>query len=547
MLDKSGLAASQSDACIKVQYDETLVQALVRVGETRGWSATALEDVQSGTLSNADFLKSSYLFSRLFDRLLAADEKRVALMMPTSSATMLCFFGAQMSQRVATMLNFTAGMAAVLSACRMTEARTVVTSRQFIERANLGLLLQAIEDAGLRVLFFEDLEAEIKTSDKVAAWLATLSPQHLVERLEAVQPNDPAVILFTSGSEGAPKGVVLSHKNLLSNIAQFTTCVELTAQDKMFACLPLYHSFGLTVGALLPMLSGLQIFFYPSPLHYHEVPKMIRETASTLLLTTDTFLTGYARMGKAEDFASLRIIVPGAEVLKDQTRATWEGHFGKVLLEGYGVTETAPVISVNSMECRRSGSVGRILPDVEIALHPVEGISCGAELWVRGPNVMLGYMKAEAPGVLVAPIGGWHNTGDVVFIDDEGYMTIKGRIRRFAKIGGEMISLVAIEQVASKVCPGTLHAVVSVPHARRGEAIVLMTEAESFDADALRHALREKGLTDLYMPREILHVAKVPVLGSGKLDFITAKARAIELLAKPETERQDTASHARSA
>jgi len=518
----------------KVQVEETLIHAFLRARDARAVDDPIAQDAQGEPLTYDALLQQSAILSHLLGRMAQPDEQRIGLMMPTSMPMMTSFLAVQLLGRVATMLNFTAGVAAVLGACTIAQVRTVVTSRQFIERANLGLLVETLVAADLNVHYYEDLIGKIEPQDRQAEGGS--------EALASVRPDDPAVVLFTSGSEGAPKGVVLSHRNILSNIAQFTEQLDIGPWDKMFACLPMYHSFGLTVGTLLPLFSGVPTFFYPSPLHYHEVPRLIRETQSTLILTTDTFLTGYARMGKPEDFASLRYIIAGAEKLKDQTRHIWEGQFGKIIFEGYGVTETAPVVSVNAPDHYALGSVGRILPGIEVALHPVEGITCGAELWVRGPNIMLGYMKADAPGVLLPPKEGWHNTGDVVSIDENGFLTIKGRIKRFAKIGGEMISLVAIEQVASKVCPGVLHAVVSVPHARRGEAIVLLTEQEDFDADALRHALREHGMTELYMPREILFVSKVPVLGSGKLDFITARARAIELLspaeAQPPAEKQ---------
>ncbi len=513
----------------KVEMDNSLPRALMGAVRAYGAAAPIAQDGTGEALSYAALLSRIFVLRRLLKKEGALAAPRVGLMMPTSTTMLTAIFGVLFADRVATILNFTSGATAVLNACKIAELKTVLTSRVFVERVGLGPMIEAIEGAGVRVLYAEELAAKANRTDKIAAKLSFLF-QKIAHRAAAKKANDPAVILFTSGSEGAPKGVVLSHKNILSNIAQFTAHIDVGAWDKMFACLPMYHSFGLTVGSFLPLLSGMRTVFYPSPLHYHEVPKMIRETKATILLTTDTFLTGYARMGEAADFASLRYIVAGAEKLKDQTRAIWEGLFGKVVFEGYGVTETAPVISVNTPEFYSQGSVGKVLPWIETALHPVEGIDCGAELWVRGPNVMLGYMKADAPGVIKPPKDGWHNTGDVVSLDEGGYLTIKGRIKRFAKIGGEMISLVAVEQVVSQICPGVLHAVVSVPHSRRGEAVVLLTEHEKIDPDAIRAEMRAQGLSDLSMPREILSVEKVPVLGSGKIDYITARIKALETL-----------------
>lgn len=513
----------------KVAIENTLPQALLAVSRTYAGTEAIVQDGTSGPVSYEALLTKIAVLGRLLKKASVTKEPRVGLMLPTSVTMLTSIFAVLFADRVATILNFTSGVSAVLNACKIAQLKGVITSRVFIERMNLGLMIEALESAGVRVFFVEELVAKATMFDKILAKLS-MGLKKLTASPAPAKASDPAVILFTSGSEGAPKGVALSHRNILANIAQFTAHIDVGAWDKMFACLPMYHSFGLTVGSFLPLMSGMPTFYYPSPLHYHEVPKFIRETQATLLLTTDTFLTGYARMGAAEDFASLRYIVAGAEKLKEQTRAIWEGQFGKVIFEGYGVTETAPVISVNTPEDYSQGSVGKILPGIETSLRPVEGIDCGAELWVRGPNIMLGYMKADRPGVIQPPKDGWHNTGDVVSIDDSGFLSIKGRIKRFAKIGGEMISLVAVEQVVAQVCPGVLHAVVSVPHARRGESVVLLTEQESIDADEIRKGLRAQGLTDLYMPREILSVPKVPVLGSGKIDYITARVRALEIL-----------------
>ncbi len=524
----------------KVRRDSTLAQAFLDALRTYGASRKVASDAASGALSYADLVSRSFVFSRLLDRSLDFEEKNVGLMLPTSSAMMTAFFGVQFTKRAATMINFTAGVAVIVGACRAAALKSIVTSRAFIERLNLTLVLEALEDADVQVLYLEDLKERASFGDKLAGLGASLAARLGLLRAPKADPNEAAVILFTSGSEGTPKGVALSHKNILANVWQFTEVLDVGAWDKMFACLPLYHSFGLTVGALLPIMTGMPTFFYPSPLHYHDVPKAIRATRSTLLLTTDTFLTGYARSGEAEDFASLRYIVAGAEKLKEQTRAIWEGRFGKVIFEGYGVTETAPVISVNTQDNYQLGSVGKLLPEIEADLRPVEGITCGAELWVRGPNVMLGTMTADAPGVIKPPKDGWHNTGDVVSLDG-GFLSIKGRIKRFAKSGGEMISLVAVEQAISQLYPGVVHAVVSVPHARRGESVILLTEQEKVDADALRHHIRKQGLSEFSVPREILSVPKVPVLGSGKIDYITARVRAMEELLGSKDVRQKSA------
>src|SRR6185503_16994841 len=231
------------------------------------------------------------------------------------------------------------------------------------------------------------------------------------------KPGDWAAVLFTSGSEGTPKGVVLSHRNMLANAAQAAARIDFGRQDKVFNVLPVFHSFGLTVGLVLPLVSGVRIYLYPSPLHYRIVPELVYGTNATILFGTDTFLNGYARTAHPYDFNRVRLIMAGAEAVKDRTRQIYSEKFGVRILEGYGVTETAPVLAINTPHANRVGTVGRLSPLMDARLEPVPGIDEGGRLLVRGPNVMLGYYRAEAPGVLEAPPDGWHDTGDIVTID----------------------------------------------------------------------------------------------------------------------------------
>ena len=285
------------------------------------------------------------------------------------------------------------------------------------------------------------------------------------------------MILFTSGSEGTPKGVVLTHRNILANAAQAASRIDFHSGDKVFNVLPIFHSFGLTAGTVLPLISGVPVYFYPSPLHYRIVPELIYGSNATIIFGTDTFLGGYARTAHPYDFRSVRYCFAGAEPVKASTRETYMEKFGLRILEGYGVTETSPVISINTPMYNRSGTVGKIMPGMEYRLDPVPGIVDGGRLHVRGPNVMAGYLRAEKPGVLEAPQDGWHDTGDIVAIDEGGFVTIRGRAKRFAKIGGEMISLAAVEALAGELWKGSLAAVATVPDARKGERLVLVTDA----------------------------------------------------------------------
>ncbi len=365
----------------------------------------------------------------------------------------------------------------------------------------------------MRLIYLEDLRDSITMGDKLRGMLAHRRP------LARRQPDEPAAILFTSGSEGAPKGVVLSHRNMLANAAQAAARIDFGRSDKVFNVLPIFHCFGLTVGFVLPVISGVPIYLYPSPLHYRIVPELVYGSNATILFGTDTFLSGYARTANAYDFRSIRYVVAGAEPVKELTRATWSEKFGVRILEGYGVTETAPVLALNTPMFNKFGTVGRLMPGVESRLEPVAGVEGGGRLFVRGPNVMLGYLKAENPGVLQAPDEGWHDTGDIVAIDEHGFVSIKGRAKRFAKIAGEMVSLAAIETLAAELWPKALSAAATEIDPRKGERIVLVTqEKDATRADFQTYA-KSKGAADLMIPAEVMIVESIPVLGSGKLDF----------------------------
>ncbi|MHB8746711.1 MAG: AMP-binding protein, partial [Gammaproteobacteria bacterium] len=297
---------------------------------------------------------------------------------------------------------------------------------------------------------------------------------------------------------------------------------------------PLFHSFGLTAGMLLPLVSGIKVFFYPSPLHYRIIPEMAYDINATILFGTNTFLAGYARFAHPYDFYSVRYVFAGAEKLQDETRRQWAEKFGVRIFEGYGATETSPALATNTPMDYRVGSVGRLLPGIEAHLEAVPGIDAGGRLEVRGPNVMLGYLRHERPGVLQPPATargpGWYDTGDIVFIDEQGMVQIRGRAKRFAKVAGEMISLATVEQLASCVWPAQAHAVVSLPDAGKGEQLVLLTEHPQATRGALLERARADGIGELAVPRRLLVVRALPLLGSGKIDYAAARQYALEQL-----------------
>jgi acyl-[acyl-carrier-protein]-phospholipid O-acyltransferase/long-chain-fatty-acid--[acyl-carrier-protein] ligase len=327
------------------------------------------------------------------------------------------------------------------------------------------------------------------------------------------------VVLFTSGSEGQPKGVVLSHENLEANRHQLSARIDFNPTDTVFNALPVFHSFGLTGGLLLPLLSGVRVFLYPNPLHYRVVPELVYDRNATILFGTDTFLAGYAKAAHPYDFYSVRYVFAGAERVRHETRRTWQNRFGLRIFEGYGATETSPVISTNTPMHYRAGTVGRLLPGIRHRLVPIAGITKGARLEVSGPNVMLGYLKPENPGVLEPPPDGWYDTGDIVDIDADGYLTIVGRAKRFAKIAGEMVSLAAVEAQATALWPDNRHAAVALPDARKGEQIILVTDSPRARRDVILAHVQVNGGTELAVPRTVMTVDAVPVLGSGKTDY----------------------------
>jgi acyl-[acyl-carrier-protein]-phospholipid O-acyltransferase / long-chain-fatty-acid--[acyl-carrier-protein] ligase len=402
------------------------------------------------------------------------------------------------------------------------QVRTLLTSKAFIEKGKLDKLVTAIAGEA-RVVYLEDVRTEIGLADKLAGLFAGSTPR------VARQANDPAVVLFTSGSEGTPKGVVLSHRNILANASQALARVDANANDKVFNVLPVFHSFGLTGGMMMPLLSGIPIFMYPSPLHYRIVPELIYQTGASILFGTDTFLAGYARSAHAYDFRSLRLVLAGAEAVKDRTRQIYMERYGLRILEGYGVTETAPVLAMNTPMANRPGTVGKLSPLMEARLDPVPGIEEGGRLSVKGPNVMLGYLRVENPGVLEPASDGWHDTGDIVTIDAAGFITIKGRAKRFAKIAGEMVSLSVVEAMAATLWPQASSVAVSIPDERKGERIVLLTTQKDADRATMQRHAKASGISELAVPADIRMVDKVPLLGSGKTDYVASTALAKEL------------------
>ena len=517
--------------------DRTLLDAVLDAAQLFGKNRAVLEDI------NREPMTYSQLFTRLFILAAAIDkdtrpQEHVGLLLPNVAANLISFLALQCLGRVPAMLNFTGGAQVLLKACETASIKTVYTSRRFIETAALESVIEVLAPR-VTLIYLEDLRERIGLANKLAGLLrGKRARAHYHRMLRDRDPDQPAVILFTSGSEGVPKGVALSHRNLLSNFAQVRCLIDFLPRDTFFNCLPLFHCFGLNVGCLMPLLGGSKIFLYPTPLHYRLIPELVYGTNSSFLFGTDTFLRGYARHAHPYDFHSLRYVLAGAEKLREDTQKIWMEKFGARILQGYGVTECSPVISVNTPLNHKINSVGKLLPGMEARLAPVPGIETGGRLMVKGDNVMLGYLLHGGGGKLQPPATeqgeGWHDTGDIAAIDEDGYIEIRGRAKRFAKIGGEMISLAAVEELASAAWPGFNHAALARPDQRKGEKIVLATDCEQADRKGLQEKARELQYGELYIPRAIAPVASLPLLGSGKIDYASLTKMIEEGEAQPD-------------
>ncbi len=494
--------------------DRTIVEAVIEAAHVHGGKWLAIEDPTSGRLTYKRLLQATRILgAKLMP--LAPEGRPLGVMLPTSNGAAVTVLALLSAGRVPAMINFSAGAANVLGACRAAKIDTIITAHAFVEKARLEKLIAAIEK-DLRIVYLEDVRKTVSFADKLRGALRATKP--LVER----KPDDWAVILFTSGTEGTPKGVVLSHRNILANVAQAEARIDFGRDDRLFMALPAFHSFGFMGGIVLPLVSGVPTFLYPSPLHYRTVPELVYSICATYMFGTDTFLAGYARMANAYDFRSLRYIIAGAEPIKESTRRIYLEKFGMRILEGYGVTETSPVVAFNTPMFNKYGTVGKLFPGMQARLEKVEGVDDGAgRLFVKGPNVMLGYLRADKPGVLEPPHDGWYDTGDIVAIDEQGYIAIKGRAKRFAKVGGEMISLAAVEMLAAELWPNYNSAVIAIPDDRKGERLILVTDKHSATRAEFQAYARSKHAAELMNPSEVIILDKLPLLGSGKPDLVT--------------------------
>ena len=504
-------------------YDQrprcTLFQAFLDAVQEQGRGTLIVEDANEEPRSYRDLLKGSLIIGRWLTRSSAPGEN-VGVLLPNAIPTLCSVLGLCAFGRVPAMLNYTAGPLAVQAACATARVRTVITSRAFIEHARLSAVVSGIAD--LQLLYLEDLASQVTLRDKL--WLvsrALPSPRRVIR---PGRSNAPAVVVFTSGSEGRPKGVVLSHEAILANIAQMAAVIDFTPRDKVLNPLPVYHSYSFTAGMMLCLLTGTKLFLYLSPLRYRAIPEIANRRNCTYLFGTSTFLSYYAKKADALDFHSVRRIISGGEKLGADVARIFQDKFGLRIYQGYGATECAPVIALSTPRSFKPGSVGPLLPGLDHRLEKVEGIERGGVLHLKGVQLMLGYYLHDNPGVIVPPRSiygeGWYNTGDVVEIDEQGVLTVLGRVKRFAKIAGEMVSLDVIEEVASEASPAHRHAAVLRAEAASGETTVLFTTDPDLNRTALVRAARRLGRPELALSKHILWMPQIPALASGKTDYV---------------------------
>ncbi len=501
-----------------------MLMKVAKINSKQGWfhRPKFFEDINRVPQSYKDIVIKSFVLGRFFKKMTAPGE-HVALLLPNALANLCTLFGLSAYERIPVMLNFSVGSKNMVSMCNTAQVKLIITSHLFIRNAKLESVVDDLREAGYRIFYLEDLRKYITLREKIEAYI-----RYKVKRVPHPEGGKKkAVILFTSGSEGAPKAVVLSHSNIISNVDQLSCIETLTTKDTLLNALPMFHSFGLTVGTFFPIFKGSKLFLYPSPLHYRIIAELSYEIGATALLGTDTFFRGYAKIAHPMDFRRLRIMYGGAEAVKSDTRNLWGERLGVSVKEAYGSTECSPVVTANNCIFNRFGSIGKLLPKIEHKIVPVDGIEKGGELWVKGPNVMLGYYLPENPGVLVPPQDGWYHTGDVVEIDEIGFVYIRDRIKRFAKVGGEMVSLNAVHSMVVQALEADgveyAYGIVAVPHDTKGEQIVLATNNKKATNDRLHAYIKQNGLPELYLPRVIIYRDSLPVFATGKADNVTLK------------------------
>lgn len=495
----------------------TLGREFIRLCKKNG-NRAAYKDATGTQVSYRKALTGAFILGRYFAGL---SDKRIGMLLPNITITALLFMGLQLFRKTAVFLNYSGGPGMLTHAMDLADLNTIVTSRQFLER----IKLQPSLFEGRNVLYMEELKDVIGIRNKIAGIMHAFFPGPY-RKMKPGDEKETAAILFTSGSEGVPKGVCLSHENIISNIHQALSRIDITEDDYFFNALPIFHSFGLTVGTILPLFANARAFLYVNPLHYRIVPEIIYDEACTIIMGTNTFLNGYGRKAHPYDFHSMRYVYCGAEALSDAVFEKYAKIYGVRVMSGYGATECSPVVTMNSALQHEYGTVGKVLSGIEYKLAPVAGIDgkdgTVGRLFVKGKNVMKGYLKNDkANHKYLVEDEGWYDTGDIAEVTPGGYLKIVGRLKRFSKISGEMVSLTAVEDALTGIFGERKTAVIiAVEDERKGEKLVLVTNEKGADLKSVRERVRGKGLPDLACPREIIYMKDIPKLGTGKVDYV---------------------------
>lgn len=511
-------------------HQTSIFSSLIDAGKLYGMRRKVIEDTDRKPLSYRKLLMRTFILGQYLNAFTVKEEP-VGILLPTSMGTFISFFALHSIKRIPTMLNPSLGPSSLIACVQLARLRIILTSRRFVATARLEPIIGFLERQ-FTVLYLEDIVTKIPLYIKLMGILKSFFPNIAFRKVDQGHPDtDTATILFTSGSEGSPKAVALSHKNLNSNCLQIASSIDLSPQDVLLNVLPMFHSFGL-IASLLPVLYGVKTFFYPSPLHYRMIPIIAYDINATLFFATDTFLNRYGRLAHPYDFYAIRYVFAGAEKLREETRKLWLDKFGLCIFEGYGTTETSPVLTVNTRMYNKVNSVGRFLPAIQYQLEPIEGIREGGCLHVKGPNVMRGYLDHDT-GLPTQPSScygeRWYNTGDIVRIDAEGFVTIQGRLKRFAKVGGEMVSLIAIEEHLHRADPEHHYALFAFPDDRKGEQLILLTTSPQ-DREHIITVLKTAGCGEVMFPRRVFTLETIPILVTGKVDLQKTKAIAAEMM-----------------
>lgn len=506
----------------------SLIESFIKKARV-SWNRTAVSDTTGKSLTYGKLLTGAVLLADLINRA-APGEDYIGVLLPPSAGGVVANLAIPLSGRAAVNLNYTLPPAAFGSSMEQCRIRHVLTSRKMMDRFGHLPLPEG-------VIFLDDEMARIRPAGKLkAAMKARFLPGPLTnKKAEAVTT---AAVIFSSGSTGDPKGIVLSNGNILSNVMGIHAVIPTTPADSICAVLPFFHCLGYTGTLWFPLLAGLRAVYHTSPLDTATVVEMVRENRCTILLATPTFLLNYMRKAKPEDFSSLRLVITGAERLKKDIADAFENKFGIRPMEGYGATELSPVVSLNTPVFGKDGTVGRPLPGVSVKIVSAETggpMPAGAHglIQVKGPNVMAGYLnKPEETGAAIRD--GWYDTGDIGFLDDDGFLTVTDRLSRFSKIAGEMVPHLAIEDELHRFLEMEEQALAVVSlHGRKGEKIVVLYNAGMVAPGLMAKAVAECGLPNLWKPSRdcLLPVESLSVLGSGKLDIRGMKELALKILA----------------